>query len=47
MLTLCRTPWATLTLIIIDEPTGLAPRSTWELVGQYLQTLKAKGISVC
>ena len=33
-------------LIIIDEPTeGLAPKIV-ELVGQYLQTIKSRGISV-
>ncbi|MBI2725194.1 MAG: ABC transporter ATP-binding protein [Polaromonas sp.] len=46
MLTLCRTLIGDPDLIIIDEPTeGLAPKIV-ELVGQYLQTLKAKGISV-
>ncbi|MEO7161276.1 MAG: ABC transporter ATP-binding protein [Polaromonas sp.] len=46
MLTLCRTLMGDPDLIIIDEPTeGLAPKLV-ELVGQYLQTLKAKGISV-
>lgn len=46
MLTLCRTLMGDPNLIIIDEPTeGLAPKIV-ELVGQYLQTLKAKGISV-
>jgi branched-chain amino acid transport system ATP-binding protein len=46
MLTLCRTLMGDPDLIIIDEPTeGLAPKVV-ELVGQYLQTLKAKGISV-
>jgi branched-chain amino acid transport system ATP-binding protein len=46
MLTLCRTLMGDPELIIIDEPTeGLAPKIV-ELVGQYLQTLKAKGISV-
>ena len=46
MLTLCRTLMGNPDLIIIDEPTeGLAPKIV-ELVGQYLQTLKAKGISV-
>ena len=45
MLTLCRTLMGDPDLIIIDEPTeGLAPKIV-ELVGQYLQTLKAKGIS--
>jgi len=46
MLTLCRTLMGDPDLIIIDEPTeGLAPKIV-ELVGQYLKTLKDKGISV-
>ena len=46
MLTLCRTLMGDPELIIIDEPTeGLAPKIV-ELVGQYLQTLKSRGISV-
>ncbi|NCP40585.1 MAG: ABC transporter ATP-binding protein [Rhodoferax sp.] len=46
MLTLCRTLMGDPELIIIDEPTeGLAPKIV-EQVGQLLQTLKAKGISV-
>jgi branched-chain amino acid transport system ATP-binding protein len=46
MLTLCRTLMGDPDLIIIDEPTeGLAPKIV-ELVGQYLQTLKTRGISV-
>ena len=46
MLTLCRTLMGDPELIIIDEPTeGLAPKIV-EQVGQFLQTLKAKGISV-
>ena len=46
MLTLCRTLMGDPDLIIIDEPTeGLAPKIV-ELVGQYLQTLKTKGISI-
>ena len=46
MLTLCRTLMGDPDLIIIDEPTeGLAPKIV-ELVGQYLETLKTKGISV-
>ncbi|KQU83776.1 MULTISPECIES: ABC transporter ATP-binding protein [unclassified Variovorax] len=46
MLTLCRTLMGDPDLIIIDEPTeGLAPKIV-ELVGQYLKTLKNKGISV-
>ncbi len=46
MLTLCRTLMGDPDLIIIDEPTeGLAPKIV-ELVAQYLQNLKARGISV-
>ncbi|MFO6419295.1 ABC transporter ATP-binding protein [Hylemonella sp. W303a] len=46
MLTLCRTLMGDPDLIIIDEPTeGLAPKIV-ELVGRYLQTLKARGVSV-
>jgi len=46
MLTLCRTLMGDPDLIIIDEPTeGLAPKIV-ELVGQYLQTLKSRGVSV-
>ena len=46
MLTLCRTLMGDPDLIIIDEPTeGLAPKIV-ALVGQYLKTLKQKGISV-
>ena len=46
MLTLCRTLMGDPDLIIIDEPTeGLAPKIV-ELVGQYLQTLKSRGIAV-
>src|SRR6187402_213721 len=46
MLTLCRTLMGDPDLIIIDEPTeGLAPKIV-ELVGQYLKTLKERGISV-
>lgn len=46
MLTLCRALMGDPDLIIIDEPTeGLAPKIV-ELVGQYLQTLKSRGISV-
>jgi branched-chain amino acid transport system ATP-binding protein len=46
MLTLCRTLMGDPDLVIIDEPTeGLAPKIV-ELVGQYLQTLKARGVSV-
>jgi branched-chain amino acid transport system ATP-binding protein len=46
MLTLCRTLMGDPDLIIIDEPTeGLAPKIV-ELVAQYLQTLKQRGVSV-
>jgi branched-chain amino acid transport system ATP-binding protein len=46
MLTMCRTLMGDPDLVIIDEPTeGLAPKIV-ELVGQYLRTLKDKGISV-
>ncbi len=46
MLTLCRTLMGDADLIIIDEPTeGLAPKIV-ELVAEYLQALKARGISV-
>lgn len=46
MLTLCRTLMGDPDLIIIDEPTeGLAPKIV-ELVAQYLQALRARGISV-
>lgn len=46
MLTLCRTLMGDPDLIIIDEPTeGLAPKIV-ELVGEYLQTIKSRGISV-
>ncbi len=46
MLTLCRTLMGDPELIIIDEPTeGLAPKIV-ELVAQYLQELKRRGISV-
>lgn len=46
MLTLCRTLMGDPDLIIIDEPTeGLAPMIV-ELVGQYLITLRERGISV-
>jgi len=46
MLTLCRTLMGDPELIIIDEPTeGLAPKIV-ELVGEYLQKLKDRGISV-
>ena len=46
MLTLCRTLMGDPELVVIDEPTeGLAPQLV-ELVGQYLQTLQARGVSV-
>ena len=46
MLTLCRTLMGDPDLIIIDEPTeGLAPKIV-ELVGEYLKTLKERGVSV-
>lgn len=46
MLTLCRTLMGDPELIIIDEPTeGLAPKIV-ELVGEYLRTLKSRGVSV-
>ena len=46
MLTLCRTLMGDPDLIIIDEPTeGLAPKIV-ELVAQYLQALRARGVSV-
>ncbi len=46
MLTLCRTLIGDPDLIIIDEPTeGLAPKIV-ELVAEYLQTLKKRGVSV-
>jgi branched-chain amino acid transport system ATP-binding protein len=46
MLTLCRTLMGDPDLVIIDEPTeGLAPRLV-EMVGAFLQTLRARGVSV-
>jgi branched-chain amino acid transport system ATP-binding protein len=46
MLTLCRTLMGDPDLIIIDEPTeGLAPKIV-ELVAEYLQRLKSRGVSV-
>ncbi len=46
MLTLCRTLMGDPDLIMIDEPTeGLAPKIV-DLVGEYLQELKNRGISV-
>ncbi len=46
MLTLCRTLMGDPDLIMIDEPTeGLAPKIV-ELVAEYLQELKRRGVSV-
>ena len=46
MLTLCRTLMGDPDLIMIDEPTeGLAPKIV-ELVGEYLQELRRRGVSV-
>ncbi len=46
MLTLCRSLMGDPDLIMIDEPTeGLAPKIV-ELVAQYLQALKARGVAV-
>ena len=46
MLTLCRTLMGAPELVLIDEPTeGLAPKLV-ELVGSYVQALKARGIAV-
>lgn len=46
MLTLCRTLMGDPDLIIIDEPTeGLAPKIV-SLVGEFLQSLKTRGVSV-
>ena len=46
MLTLCRTLMGDPDLIIIDEPTeGLAPKIV-EQVGEFLRTLKSRGVSV-
>ncbi len=46
MLTLCRTLMGDPDLIMIDEPTeGLAPKIV-ELVAEYLQQLKSRGVSV-
>ena len=46
MLTLCRTLMGDPDLLIIDEPTeGLAPKIV-ELVGGFLQALRARGHSV-
>jgi branched-chain amino acid transport system ATP-binding protein len=46
MLPLCRTLMGDPDLIIIDEPTeGLAPKIV-ELVGEYLQKIKQRGVSV-
>lgn len=46
MLTLCRTLMGDPDLIMIDEPTeGLAPKIV-ELVGEFLQEVKKRGISI-
>lgn len=46
MLTLCRTLMGDPDLIVIDEPTeGLAPKLVTQ-VGEYLQALKERGVSV-
>jgi branched-chain amino acid transport system ATP-binding protein len=46
MLTLCRTLMGDPDLIMIDEPTeGLAPKIV-DLVADYLQALKQRGVSV-
>lgn len=46
MLTLCRSLMGDPDLILIDEPTeGLAPKVV-TLVGEYLQTLRERGLSV-
>ena len=46
MLTLCRTLMGDPDLIMIDEPTeGLAPKIV-ELVAEYLQELRRRGVSV-
>lgn len=46
MLTLCRALMGDPDLIIIDEPTeGLAPKIV-EQVGEYIETLKGRGVSV-
>jgi branched-chain amino acid transport system ATP-binding protein len=46
MLTLCRTLMGDPDLIMIDEPTeGLAPKIV-DLVGEFLKTLKNRGVSV-
>jgi branched-chain amino acid transport system ATP-binding protein len=46
MLTLCRTLMGDPDIIMIDEPTeGLAPKIV-ELVAEYLNALKARGVSV-
>ena len=46
MLTLCRTLMGDPDLIMIDEPTeGLAPKIV-DLVAEYLQELKSRGVSV-
>ena len=46
MLTLCRTLMGDPDLIMIDEPTeGLAPKIV-ELVGQFLQEIRRRGVSI-
>ena len=46
MLTLCRTLMGDPDLMVIDEPTeGLAPQLV-ALVGQFLHTLRQRGVSV-
>ena len=46
MLTMCRTLMGDPDLVLIDEPTeGLAPKIV-ELVAEYLQALRARGLSV-
>ncbi|MDP1733043.1 MAG: ABC transporter ATP-binding protein [Sulfuritalea sp.] len=46
MLTLCRTLMGDPDLIMIDEPTeGLAPKIV-ELVGQFLQEIRKRGVSI-
>jgi branched-chain amino acid transport system ATP-binding protein len=46
MLTLCRSLMGDPSLIIIDEPTeGLAPKIV-ALVGEFLQALRQRGVSV-
>ena len=46
MLALCRTLMGDPNLLVVDEPTeGLAPKIVTQ-VGQLLQTLKARGVSI-